>query len=237
MTYMDMGLTLLTLTALEIILGVDNLVFLSILTEKLPQGLRRKARYWGLSFAWMSRLFLLAFALVLVSLNETLFEIRGYSFSIHTLFLIIGGFFLIAKATQEIHIEVDPQELSPKDLKKKYSFWGVVLQVALMDIVFSTDSVLTAIGLTNEFWIMALAISIAIIVMLYSSTAIAEFISRYPTIKMLALCFLLLIGTLLIADGFSFHVPREYLYTVMIFSLGVEGLNHLKRRRTSKKRR
>ncbi|PJD94299.1 MAG: hypothetical protein CK424_00290 [Legionella sp.] len=237
MTYMDIGLTLLTLTALEIILGVDNLVFLSILTEKLPQGLRRKARYWGLSFAWVSRLFLLAFALVLVRLNTPLFAIHGFSFSVHTLFLISGGFFLIAKATQEIHMEVEPQELSSKTLKKQYSFWGVVLQVALMDIVFSIDSILTAIGLTTEFWIMAVAISIAILVMIYSSTAISEFISRHPTIKMLALCFLLLIGTLLIADGFSFHVPREYLYAVMIFSLGVEGLNHLKRRHHSKKRR
>ncbi|HVT63158.1 MAG TPA: TerC family protein [Legionellaceae bacterium] len=236
MNVMDTALILLTLTALEIVLGIDNLIFLSILTEKLPVQKRRKARFWGLSFAWVSRLFLLGFALILVSLNTPLFMINRISFSIHTLFLISGGFFLIAKATQEIHLEVEPSRERATSVKKRYSFWGVVLQVAMMDIVFSMDSVLTAVGLTNEFWIMATAISIAIVIMLQVNTAIAEFINRHPTIKMLALCFLVFIGTLLIADGFSFHIPRQYLYVVMIFSLAVEGLNHLKKRLQRKKR-
>ncbi|MCR9191154.1 MAG: TerC family protein [Gammaproteobacteria bacterium] len=230
MIIVDVFVTLATLTALEIILGIDNLIFLSILTEKLPVKERQKARYWGLSFAWVSRLFLLAFALALTNMQDTLFTFKDTDFSVRTLFLIIGGFFLIAKATQEIHFEVDPGAMAAQHKSKRYHFWGVVLQVAVMDIVFSIDSVLTAVGLTNEFWIMAAAISIAIIAMIYLSATIAAFIHSHPTIKMLGLCFLLLIGTLLIADGFSFHIPREYLYVVMVFSLGVEGLNYLKKR-------
>lgn len=237
MSLIDVGLTLFTLVALEIILGIDNLIFLSILTEKLPMSNRQRARYWGLTFAWIARLFLLAFAVVLVSFNKILFVIRDIPFSIHSLFLLIGGLFLITKAIQEIHFEMTPQRELRRETKIRHSFWDVVLQVALMDLIFSIDSVMTAIGLTNEFWIMALAISIAIIGMLYLSAVITQFIRAYPTIKMLALSFLLLIGTFLIADGCSFHIPREYLYVVILFSLSIELLNMLKRKQQRKIRR
>lgn len=237
MGLIDVAITLSTLIVLEIILGVDNLIFLSILTEKLAPQNRKRARYWGLTFAWVARLFLLAFAVVLVKLNDTLFVWGQTKFSIHTLFLLIGGFFLIAKAIQEIHIEMIPQSGILHSAKMRQSFWQVVLQVAMMDVVFSIDSVMTAIGLTTEFWIMAIAISCAIIAMLYLSAAITRFIQAYPTVKMLALCFLLLIGTFLVADGFSFHIPREYLYVVLIFSLTIETLNIYKKKRQGKTRR
>lgn len=231
MSLVDVAVTLSTLVILEIILGVDNLIFLSILTEKLPIQDRKRARYWGLTFAWITRLFLLAFAVVLVKLNDPLFEWGSKKFSIHTLFLLIGGFFLVAKAIQEIHLEMTPRSMMISESKKRQSFWQVVIQVGMMDVIFSIDSVMTAIGLTAEFWIMAVSISIAIIGMIYLSAAITKFIQAYPTVKMLALCFLLLIGTFLVADGFSFHIPREYLYVVLFFSLAIEILNILKIKR------
>lgn len=236
MGLLDVVVTLSTLVILELILGVDNLIFLSILTEKLPSHDRKRARYWGLTFAWVTRLFLLAFAVVLVKLNDTLFVWNDTNFSIHTLFLLIGGFFLVAKAIQEIHLEMTPHSLLVSESKKRQSFWKVVIQVGMMDVIFSIDSVMTAIGLTREFWIMATSISIAIIGMIYLSATITKFIHAYPTLKMLALCFLLLIGTFLVADGFSFHIPREYLYVVLFFSLGIETLNILKIKRHKKAR-
>ncbi|MCX7091476.1 MAG: TerC family protein [Legionellales bacterium] len=237
MNCINIGITLLTLICLEIILGIDNLLFLSILTEKLPIHARERARYWGLTFAWLARLFLLAFAVVLVGFKKILFVFHGISFSFHSLFLLLGGLFLVAKAVQEIHFEMSPQPMAPRDAKMRHSFWQVVSQVVLMDLVFSFDSVMTAVGLTTEFWIMAVAISIAIIGMLYLSATITEFIRAYPTIKMLALSFLLLIGTFLISDGFSFHIPREYLYVVLVFSLSLELLNILKGKKQSKGRK
>jgi predicted tellurium resistance membrane protein TerC len=233
----NIGITLLTLVALEIILGIDNLLFLTILTEKLPMLERKRARYWGLSFAWIARLFFLAFTVVLVGFKNILFVIHGIPFSLHSLFLLVGGLFLVAKAVQEIHFEMSPQQAAPRDTKMRHSFWQVVAQVVMMDLVFSIDSVMTAVGLTTEFWIMAVAISLAIVVMLYLSATITEFIRSYPSVKMLALSFLLLIGTFLIADGFSFHIPREYLYVVLVFSLSLELLNILKGKKQSKGRK
>ena len=226
--------SLLALVILEIVLGIDNLVFLAILTERLPQASRRRARHFGLTFAWMTRLLLLASAVWLVRLKTPLFHCFSLSFSIRDLFLLFGGLFLIAKATQEIHHEVEA-DLDEADLvgfkKPAASFYGVVLQVGLMDIIFSLDSVLTAVGLTPYFWVMATAITIAIIIMLWASAPVSVFIEKHPTIKMLALSFLILIGVLLVADGFAFYIPRGYIYFAMGFSLGVEALNALKRRR------
>lgn len=234
--FIDTAITLFTLIVLEIILGVDNLIFLSILTEKLVMSERKRARYWGLTFAWMTRLLLLAFAVILVRLNTTLFVLYNIKFSIHTLFLLLGGFFLIAKAVQEIHLEVMPHdEILTIRSKGRQSFWHVVFQVAIVDVVFSIDSVMTAIGLTTDFWIMAISISVAIIGMLYLSATISKFIRNYPSIKMLALAFLLLIGTFLVADGLSFHIPREYLYVVLIFSLSIETLNMIKMKKKNRK--
>lgn len=233
MSYFDIGLSVISLTILEIILGIDNLVFLTILTEKLPPSVRKKARYWGLSFAWITRLLLLASAVWIIHLKTPVISWQGISLSVRDLFLIVGGLFLMTKATQEIHLECaeNKEKEARKTLSILTTFWGVVIQVAVMDIIFSLDSVLTAIGLTPHFWIMALAISIAILIMIFASHAVSKFIEQHPSIKMLALSFLVLIGMVLIADGFSFHIPRGYIYFSMGFSLGVEMLNLFRSKR------
>ena len=236
MEWIDGILSLLALIILEIILGIDNLVFLSILTERLPKEKRKRARRWGLSFAWLTRLALLASAVWLVKLTHPFLTMGALNLSIRDLFLLSGGAFLIVKATQEIHREMEGYE-EPIAMNKKESasikFQKVVLQVALMDIIFSLDSVLTAIGLTNQFWVMAFAISIEIVVMIWASEPVSLFIERHPTIKMLALSFLILIGTVLVADGLAFHVPRAYIYFAMGFSLGVESLNLIRHKKQS----
>ena len=235
MELLDILLSLLALIILEIILGVDNLVFLSILTEKLPREQRKKARRWGLTFAWLTRLMLLAFVVLLVKMTKPLISIADFSFSLRDLILFAGGAFLIAKATQEIHGEVGDRESVKNEFGvPKATFKSVVAQVALMDIIFSLDSVLTAVGLTTRFWVMALAITCAILVMIYASEPVSYFIEKHPSIKMLALSFLILIGTILVADSFSFHVPRGYIYFAMGFSLGVESLNLVKQARRNK---
>jgi len=242
MEFVDIIVSLIALIILEIVLGIDNLVFLSILTEKLPSEKRKKARQWGLTFAWVTRLMLLASAVYLAKLTKPLLIIGTLTFSARDIFLFLGGMFLIWKATDEIHQEVTDEEISTTSNAHPYStatFRGVVIQVALMDIIFSLDSVLTAIGLTTRFYVMALAITCAIIVMIYASEWVSRFIAKYPTIKMLALSFLILIGMILVADSFSFHVPRGYIYFAMGFSLGVESLNIFKtaRKVTKKNKR
>lgn len=243
MDFIDVGLSLIALIILEIVLGIDNLVILSILTEKLPQEKRKKARKWGLTFAWMTRLMLLASAVYMVKLVAPLITLGSFTFSARDIFLILGGAFLIWKSTDEIHQDVMNEPAITPISKKMYSsstFRAVVIQVALLDVIFSLDSVLTAVGLTSQFWVMATAITFAILIMIYASEPVSEFINKHPTIKMLALSYLILIGTVLIADGFSFHVPRGYLYFAMGFSLGVESLNLVKssrNKRKAKKRR
>ncbi len=238
MEWLNLFSSLLALIVLEIVLGIDNLVFLAILTEKLPRASRKRARRWGLTFAWVTRLLLLASAVWLVRLTTPLITFSDFSFSARDIFLLIGGTFLIAKATQEIHHEVEPElaeETTEKLAAPLASFQGVVLQVGLMDIIFSLDSVLTAVGLTPHFWVMATAITIAIIIMIWASEPVSAFIEKHPTVKMLALSFLILIGMILVADGFAFHVPRGYIYFAMGFSLGVEALNTLKRSRRKRR--
>lgn len=232
MEWLDIISSLIALIILEVVLGIDNLVFLSILTEKLPLAQRRKARRWGLLFAWVTRLILLASAVWLAKMTTTLFSIADWNASARDLFLLLGGAFLIAKATQEISDEVG-EGASPEATQSvhKVSFNKVVIQVALMDIIFSLDSVLTAIGLTTRFWVMAVAISFAIFIMIYAAETVSLFISRHPTIKMLALSFLILIGMVLVADAFALHIPRGYVYFAMGFSLSVEALNIFKRKR------
>ena len=237
MELLDIIVSLLALILLEIILGIDNLVFLSILTEKLPKEERRRARRWGLSFAWITRLILLASAVWIAKLSHPLFSLGEFSFSIRDLFLLMGGMFLIGKATQEIHNDVEKDTVTFSEFTSPMvTFKAVVIQVALMDVIFSLDSVLTAIGLTSRFWVMALAITLAILVMIYASEAVSKCIEKHPTLKMLALSFLILIGMVLIADSFSFHVPRGYVYFAMGFSLGVEALNMMKRQHRKKQK-
>ena len=237
MELLDIIVSLLALILLEIILGIDNLVFLSILTEKLPKEERRRARRWGLSFAWITRLILLASAVWIAKLSHPLFSLGEFSFSIRDLFLLMGGMFLIGKATQEIHNDVEKDTVTLSEFTSPMvTFKAVVIQVALMDVILSLDSVLTAIGFTSRFWVMALAITLAILVMIYASEAVSKCIEKHPTLKMLALSFLILIGMVLIADSFSFHVPRGYVYFAMGFSLGVEALNMMKRQHRKKQK-
>lgn len=239
MDLLNILVSLVALIILEIVLGIDNLVFLSILTEKLPSSKRKKARQWGLTFAWVTRLMLLASAVYLAKLTKPLLTINQLTFSARDIFLFLGGAFLIWKATDEIHQDVMEEEIESAADNHPHAaatFRGVVIQVALMDIIFSLDSVLTAVGLTDRFWVMALAITCAILVMIYASEWVSQFINKYPTIKMLALSFLILIGMVLVADSFSFHVPRAYVYFAMGFSLVVESLNILKKSRYQRKK-
>lgn len=241
MDILDLIVSLMILIIMELVLGIDNLVFLSILTEKLPKKSRPKARQFGLLLAMITRLIFLASAVWLAKLTHPFISISHLSFSVRDLFLLSGGVFLIVKATQEIHEEMELHEPEDKPEDKSVhikhnttSFHGIVFQIALMDIIFSFDSVLTAIGLTTVFWVMAVAIIASIIMMIYASTPVGNFIEKHPSIKMLALSFLILIGTVLVADGFSFHVPRGYVYFAMGFSLGVETLNLIKRTRAQR---
>jgi predicted tellurium resistance membrane protein TerC len=228
-------LSLVTLTALEIVLGVDNLVFLAILTNRLPEVQRPLGRKVGLGLALGTRLLLLATLAWIVTLTQPLLAMFGQSFSWRDLILIGGGLFLLVKATHEIHNTVEGDD----DLSAEQSggagrhpgFTFVVIQIAIIDIIFSLDSVITAVGMANEFWVMVAAVVIAMAVMLIASTPLSEFVLRHPTVKMLALAFLLLIGVVLIADGFGLHIPKGYIYFALAFSVGVEAMNHLMRRK------
>ena len=229
----NIALSVMALTALEIVLGIDNLVFLSIIIDRLPETKRARARFWGLSFAWIGRVVLLVLSLGMVGLTQPILELYDLSFSIRDIFLLCGGGFLIIKTTQEIHDEINPIENTHKfkTQKKTFSMLKVITQIFFMDLIFSLDSVLTAVGLTNNFWVMFTGITIAILVMLSASSMVSRFIARHPAIKILVLSYLLLIGVLLIADGLSFHVPRGYLYCAMSFSLMVEMLKIYKGRK------
>lgn len=229
--FFDIVLSLLTLTILEVVLGIDNLVFLSIISQKLPKHLRKKARQIGLTLAWVTRLVLLASAVWLTKLTRPLIVVFNLSLSGRDIFLLAGGIFLLAKATQEIHNELEPVSNGHTISAKYASFGMVITQIALLDIIFSLDSVLTAIGLTQRFWIMAVAITIAIIAMVFASEPLSKFVEKHPTIKMLALSFLILIGMVLVADAFQYHIPRGYIYFAMGFSLFVEILNLVNRKR------
>ena len=231
MELFDILISFLSLTILEIVLGIDNLVFLAIVTQRLPKHLQSRARKLGLTLAWVTRLILLVSALWLIQHTEPLFTIFNMGFSFHDIFLILGGLFLLMKSTQEIHAEMEPLEKNEHIIPKYASFTVVVVQIAILDIIFSLDSVLTAIGLTQRFWLMASAITIAIIAMIFASEPLSRFIEKHPTIKMLALSFLILIGMVLIADGFGSHIPRGYIYFAMGFSLFVEFLNTVRRKR------
>jgi predicted tellurium resistance membrane protein TerC len=227
--------SLLTLTALEIILGIDNLVFISLVTNRLPEAEQRSARQWGLLFACLTRLLLLAMLAWMTQFTQALFTLAGHFFSIRDLVLIVGGLFLIAKGTSELHFNVTITAEKSTNLHRCSKFLIVIIQIMLLDIIFSLDSVITAIGMAQEFIIMALAIIIAIALMVWVSEPISRFINIYPNLKILGLSFLLLIGLVLVADGFGLHVPRAYLYFAIAFSIFVEWLNILASRWRQKK--
>ncbi|MCF6101231.1 MULTISPECIES: TerC family protein [Mesorhizobium] len=228
---------LLTLIVLEVVLGIDNLIFISILTNKLPEAQRARARRIGISAALIMRLVLLATISIIVQLTAPVFTAFGHGFSWRDLILIAGGLFLVWKATKEIHHTVDLEDHQDTMMGEtlQLSLGGAVFQILLLDLVFSIDSIITAVGMTDEIAIMYIAVIVAVSVMMLAAGPLANFIAKNPSIVMLALSFLLMIGMTLIADGMGFHVPKGYIYAAMGFSALVEGLNMLARRRRKAK--
>ena len=230
-------IALVTLIGMELVLGIDNLVFIAILTNKLPENQRNVARRIGIGLAVILRLMLLGAIAFIVSLTAPLFTFLGQGFSWRDLILIAGGLFLVWKATKEIHHRVDPDP-GPDlfDGRQATLGFGVAMgQIVILDLVFSIDSIITAVGMTPHVPIMVIAIVVAVVVMLIAATPLANFIAANPTIVMLALGFLLMIGMVLIAEGFGAHVPKGYIYAAMAFSVAVEGLNMLARRARQKR--
>jgi predicted tellurium resistance membrane protein TerC len=223
-------IALATLTVLELVLGIDNIVFISILAGKLPHAQQARARRLGLALALLSRIALLFTLTWLAHLTAPLFSLLGNEFSGRDLILIAGGLFLIAKATHEIHGKLEGAE-EERRAPAAISFRSVIVQIMLIDIVFSLDSVITAVGMVRELSIMVIAVVLAVAVMIVAADAVSAFVERHPTVKMLALSFLLLIGVALLADGFDQHFPRGYVYFAMGFSVFVEALNLRVRRR------
>lgn len=226
-------IALATLTALEIVLGIDNIIFLSILVARLPEKQRAFARRMGLGLAMFARLALLFSISWVMGLTRPWFEIFGYEISGRDVILIGGGLFLLAKSTHEIHNSLEGAEEDMTKRAMANSLGMVLVQIAILDIVFSLDSVITAVGLVDQVSLMAIAIVIAVAVMMFAAKPIGEFVDRHPTIKILALSFLILVGVTLIAEGFDFHVPKGYIYFAMAFSVGVEMLNIRMRKKTA----
>jgi len=216
---------LVTLTVLEIVLGIDNIVFISILVGKLPAALQDRARIIGLSLAMVMRIALLFTISWIIGLTAPWFDLFGFEFSGRDLILIGGGLFLLGKATFEIHDRLEGAEHGAGATSGTASFASVIAQILALDLVFSLDSVITAVGMAEDLWVMVTAVIIAVGVMLLSSGAISRFVNEHPTVKMLALSFLLLIGMSLVAEGFEFHIPKGYIYFAMGFSIFVELLN------------
>ncbi|ABS24272.1 TerC family protein [Anaeromyxobacter sp. Fw109-5] len=225
LTQPDVWISLATLAAMEIVLGIDNVVFLTILAGRLPQEQQPKARRLGLGFALATRLGLLFAISWVMGLTRELFSVAGQGFSGRDLILLAGGLFLIGKATFEIHDKLEVEH-GPEEAKKGgASFWGVIVQIGILDIVFSLDSVITAVGMARHLSVMVTAMVLAVGVMLVFAGPIGGFVERHPTMKMLALSFLILIGVMLVAEGFGRHVEKGYIYFAMAFSLAVELLN------------
>jgi predicted tellurium resistance membrane protein TerC len=215
---------LTTLTALEIVLGVDNIIFVTILVGRVPEAQRQRARILGLAFAMVTRILLLLLLTWIMRIQATLFTTLGVDISGRDLILIGGGLFLIAKATLEIHSSLEAAEQEAHAVGHA-GFLGVIVQIGLIDIVFSLDSVITAVGLANDVSVMVVAIVLAVIAMMFAAGAIGRFVDDHPTVKMLALSFLVLIGVALIAEGADVHLPKSYIYFAMAFSVVVEMLN------------
>lgn len=225
-------IALATLTALEIVLGIDNIIFISILVGRLPEQQRHRARTLGLGLAMGTRIALLLSLAWIMSLTAPLFGLLGREISWRDVILLGGGLFLIAKATMEIHGALEGAEVSERH-HRATQFFGTLVQIAIIDIVFSLDSVITAVGLADHVPVMVIAIVIAVLVMMLAAKGIGEFVDRHPTIKMLALSFLVMIGVALVAEGWGLHIPKGYIYFAMAFSVSVEMLNLRLRRRVA----
>jgi predicted tellurium resistance membrane protein TerC len=232
---------LVTLVVMEVVLGIDNLIFISILSNKLPENQRQRVRRIGIGLALVMRLALLSIIAWLVGLIQPVFTVMGNEFSWKDLILIAGGLFLVWKATKEIHHAVDPTPSDHEVLDKKAvvinNAGAAIFQIIILDLVFSIDSILTAVGMTEHLPIMVVAVLAAVTVMLLAADPLANFINKNPTVVMLALGFLIMIGMVLIADGFGYHVPKGYIYAAMAFSAGVEALNMLSRSSATKKQK
>lgn len=220
-------ISLLTLTALEIVLGIDNVIFISILAGKLPHAQQDKARKLGLSLALVTRILLLCSISWVMSLTKVLFVLPVMHVDVtgKSLILLVGGLFLIGKSVMEIHEKLEGEDGHATSGKGKVSFNAVIVQILLLDIVFSLDSVITAVGMVDQLWVMITAVVIALGVMLAFAGAISDFVNRHPTLKMLALSFLILIGVMLVGDSLGHHIPKGYIYFSMAFAFGVEMLN------------
>jgi predicted tellurium resistance membrane protein TerC len=221
---------LLTLTALEIVLGIDNVIFLSVVVSRIPPAQAKRARQIGLLLALLFRILMLSLLVWLIGMTQAVLSVHGIALSWRDIILIGGGLFLIAKATHEIHAEVEAREETSGDAPKAGALFWVIVQIIVIDIVFSLDSIITAIGMAQDLEIMIAAVVIACLVMYLSSGPVARFVAEHPTTKMLALAFLVLIGVALVADGFKFHIPRGYIYFAIAFSAAVEAFNVLAKR-------
>jgi predicted tellurium resistance membrane protein TerC len=221
---LDTWIALLTLTFLEIVLGIDNIIFISIVAGKLPKEEQRKARLIGLSLALIVRIILLMGITWLIGLTDPVLNVYDFSLSWRDIILATGGLFLIAKSTSEIHHKVEGDE-KEKEIKKPKAFSNAIVQIVLLDIIFSFDSILTAVGLTNEITLMIIAVIVSIIVMMFFAKAIGDFVNKHETLQILALSFLILIGFMLIVEGVHIHVPKGYIYFAVFFSLVVEVIN------------
>jgi predicted tellurium resistance membrane protein TerC len=225
---------LLTLTALEIVLGIDNVIFISVIVSRIPAAQAKRARQIGLALALVFRILLLSLLVWLIGLTEAVLTVKGQAFSWRDIILIAGGLFLIGKATHEIHTEVEARDEDGNGKSKANAFFWVIVQIIIVDIVFSLDSIITAIGMAQDLEIMVAAVIIACLIMYISSGPVAKFVAEHPTTKMLALAFLVLIGVALVADGFQFHIPRGYIYFAIVFSAAVEFFNVLAKRNRKK---
>jgi predicted tellurium resistance membrane protein TerC len=225
---------LLTLTALEIVLGIDNVIFLSVIVSRIPPVQAKRARQIGLALALVFRILLLSLLVWLIGLTQDVVTLSGVGFSWRDIILVGGGLFLIGKATHEIHGEVEARDGENDDAPHPSAFFWVIIQIIIIDMVFSLDSIITAIGMAQDLEIMIAAVVIACVIMYVSSGPVARFVAEHPTTKMLALAFLVLIGVALVADGFKFHIPRGYIYFAIAFSAAVEAFNVLARRNHKK---
>jgi len=213
---------LLSLIALEVILGIDNIIFISILADKLPENQRNKLRFWGIGLAMVMRLIFLAFIAWILKLDQTLFTLFDISFSGKGLILILGGLFLIYKSTKEIYHKTEIVNDNIPSVPKNSSFKRLLSEVIILDLVFSIDSIITAIGMVQQLWVMYTAVIFSVVIMLFASRPISEFIGKHPSFKILALCFLMMIGVSLLAEGFHFEIPKGYIYFSMAFAFLVD---------------
>jgi predicted tellurium resistance membrane protein TerC len=236
----SLWMSLLILTLLEIVLGIDNIIFLSIAASHLPKSSQKAARKIGMMLALLGRIIFLTGAVWILKMGQTVASWGGFDLSWKDLVFMSGGLFLIYKSTDEIHTLMgEPDEAGGGRPRpgKRAGFASVIVQIGLLDVVFALDSMITAVGLSQVLWVMIAANVVAIVIMLGAAEAVGAFIEEHPSLKMLALCFLMMVGVVLLADGFHFHIPREYVYAAISFSLAVEALNTLQRVRGKKKKR